>query len=64
MTTNPTSPKVTTAALAGAITVLVVWILGDFASVDVPAEAAAGITTVIMAIAAWLKTDPLRDSGT
>ena len=61
MKTNPISPKVTIAVVAGAVTTLLVWLLGDFASIDVPGEAATAITTVIMAAAAWLKRDPLRE---
>jgi uncharacterized membrane protein len=45
--------KVTAATLAAAIVTIVIWILRTFADVDVPAEVAVAISTVVVAIAAY-----------
>lgn len=45
--------KVTAAALAGAIVTILVWIL-HMAGVDIPAEVAAAITTILAAVAGYL----------
>lgn len=36
--------KVTAATLAGAATVLIVWLAGDFGGVEIPPEAASALT--------------------
>lgn len=59
---TPISSKVYASAAAGAIAVILVWIIGLF-DVDVPAEVAAAITTVLSAVGAWLIRDKLRDAG-
>ncbi len=46
------TPKVATGALAGAVSVIVVWIVNKF-GVEVPPEIASAFTTVISAGAAW-----------
>jgi hypothetical protein len=52
---NPLVPekKVTAAALAGASVTIIIWIL-RLANVDVPAEVAAAITTILAAAAGYL----------
>ncbi|GLY90673.1 hypothetical protein [Actinoallomurus iriomotensis] len=45
--------KVTAATLAGAIVTILVWVL-RLAGVDIPAEVAAAITTVLVAVSAYL----------
>ena len=45
--------KVTAAALAGATVTIIVWIL-RLANVEVPAEVAAAITTILAAVAGYL----------
>lgn len=60
MASTPISPKVTTAALAGAVTLIVVWAVG-FTGVDVPAEVSSAFTVLLMGAAAYLKRDPMRD---
>lgn len=47
-------PKVAAAGVGGAVTVLVVWVLGQ-AGMDVPAEIAAAISTVVGFAAGYLK---------
>ena len=56
------SPKVTAAALAGAGTVIVVWLVG-LAGVEVPPEVGSALTVLLMGGAGWLKRDHLRDVG-
>ena len=53
---TPTS-KVTAAGLAGAVTTLVVFALGRWVGVDIPPEAAAGLTTLISFVLAWAKIE-------
>jgi len=45
--------KVTAAALAGAIATILVWIL-NLAGVDMPAEVAAALTTILAAVAGYM----------
>ncbi len=45
-------PKITAAALAGALTIVGVWVAGLF-DVVIPGEAAAGITTILSFVAGW-----------
>jgi hypothetical protein len=47
-------PKVAAASWAGALSVIVVWIVGQF-GVDVPAEVASAFTTLIAAFAGYRK---------
>lgn len=46
--------KVTVAALAGAVVSVVVWVVGLTTSVEVPAEAAAALVTVVSFVLAYL----------
>lgn len=48
-------PKVLAGTAAGALAVLVVWVAGLF-GLDVPAEAAAALTVLLGAGAAYLRT--------
>jgi hypothetical protein len=45
--------KVTAATLAGAVVTIVVWIL-KLSGVDLPAEVATAITTVLVAVAGYM----------
>jgi hypothetical protein len=45
--------KVTAAALAGAVVTILVWVL-HLTGIDIPAEVAAAITTVLAAVAGYL----------
>ena len=53
------SPKVTAATLAAAIVTLVVWV-ASAAGVTVPLEVQGAVTTILVAIAGYLVTDPRR----
>lgn len=52
-TPTPTR-KVAAGGAAGAITILLVWAAGEFASITVPPEVASAFTTVISFLAAYL----------
>lgn len=60
---TPLSPKVTSAALAGAVVVIVVWILDAALNIQMPVAVQSALTVVIVAGAAWVRRDPLRDAG-
>lgn len=47
-------PKVVAGGVAGAFTILLVWVLGTL-GVDVPAEASSAITTLVSFVAGYLK---------
>ncbi len=51
------NPKVAAGGIAGALTVILVWLVG-LAGVDVPAEVASAITVVIGFAAGYLKSAP------
>jgi hypothetical protein len=59
-TIRPLRPvaKVVAATVAGAVTVLLVWIAGLF-RLDVPPEVAAAVTVVLSSAAGYLRPDPL-----
>jgi hypothetical protein len=59
---NSLTPKVATGALAGAVSVIVVWIIVK-CGLDVPAEIASAFTTVISATSSWFAphSDPTPD---
>lgn len=48
------NPKTTAAGIAGAATLLIVFILGQF-GVEIPADVASAITVIIAFVAAYLK---------
>lgn len=50
-------PKVVAGGLAGAVTVLVVWGLKQFAGVDLPADAAAALTVIVSTVASYLTSN-------
>lgn len=58
---NEISPKVTIGIAAGAVVTVLAWVLSEAASVDLPPEVAAAVTTIIVAVAAYVKRDPQRD---
>lgn len=57
-TARPTA-KVATGGIAGALTLLVVFIVGKF-GVDVPAEVAAAVTVLISFAASYIKRERSR----
>ncbi len=56
------TPKAASAGVAGAFTIILVWIIGLF-HVTVPPEIASAITTIISFLAAYLapRSDPTPD---
>ena len=46
--------KVVASALAGAITVIVVWLLNKYATADVPPEVAQSFTVIVTALIAYV----------
>ncbi len=56
------TPKVATGALAGAVSVIVVWIISKF-GLEVPPEMASAFTTVISAVSMYFapRSDPTPD---
>ena len=59
MTNTKISPKVSGAALAGALTALIVWV-SSLNGLDVPGEAAVAVTTLITFIVGYFVKDPAR----
>lgn len=53
------SPKVTAATIAAAIVTIIVWV-ASAAGVTVPLEVQGAVTTILVAIAGYLVTDPRR----
>lgn len=49
------NPKTTAAGIAGAVTLVIVFVLGQL-GVDIPADVAAAVTTIIAFAAAYLKS--------
>lgn len=55
------SKTVTTGTVAGAVTILLVWILTTiWPSLEIPAEVSSAFTLIITALAAWIVPDPAR----
>lgn len=50
-------PKVVAAGLAGAVTVIVLWLSQEFANVNVPTTVGAALTTILSFIAGYLKIE-------
>lgn len=46
--------KVTAGALAGAVTVIGGWALREFGGIDLPAEVASAVTTILTFATSWL----------
>ncbi len=59
---NSLTPKVATGALAGAVSVIVVWIITQF-GVTIPPEIASAFTTVISACSAYFapRSEPTHE---
>ena len=53
------SPKVTAATIAAALVTIIVWV-ASAADVTVPLEVQGAVTTILVAIAGYLVTDPRR----
>jgi hypothetical membrane protein len=51
------NPKVTSAALAAAVVVVLVWVLDRFAGVVLPEAVQIAVVTLVTFAAGWLKTD-------
>lgn len=49
------NPKTTAAGIAGAVTLVIVFVLGRL-GVEIPADVAAAVTTIIAFVAAYLKS--------
>lgn len=49
------NPKTTAAGIAGALTLVIVFVLGQL-GVEIPADVAAAVTTIIAFVAAYLKS--------
>lgn len=63
--TRAPSKTVTTGGVAGALTIVLVWIAQTvFPSLDVPAEIQGAITVVVTFLAAWIIRDPDRSGDT
>ena len=59
---TPFSPKVVNAGVAGAASIVLVWLL-SLANVDVPTEVGMALTVLISGGAGWFTRDKLRDAG-
>lgn len=59
------STKVTSGALAGAFTIILVWLLQASGTAEVPGEAAAAITTVFAFVVSYFvpETNPAPSSS-
>ena len=53
------SPKVTAATIAAALVTIIVWV-ASAAGVTVPLEVQGAVTTILVALAGYLVTDPRR----
>lgn len=52
--------KVTAGALAGALTIVLVWAVQEFAQVVIPGEVASAITMIITFCVSYLVPNPTR----
>lgn len=50
----PIDNKVAAGGVAGAVTIILVWLLNTAAGVDVPPEVASALTTVLSFAAGWI----------
>lgn len=57
MDSTPTR-KVTAGAISGALSVIVVWLIGATTSLEVPPEVAVAFSTVFSFALSWLVTEP------
>lgn len=53
-TTNYPTQKVTAVGVTGAISIVLVWALHQFAHLDMPAEVASAVTTILAFLAGYL----------
>ncbi len=62
---NGLTPKVATGALAGAVSVILVWIITKF-GIDVPPEIASAFTTVVSALSSYFapRSEPTAEDVT
>lgn len=51
------TPKVSVAALVGAVVVIVTWIVNVIWHINTPVELGSSLTAIIMLVAAYLKRD-------
>jgi hypothetical protein len=56
-------PKVVAAGLGGAVATLLVWLLSEFASRDMPAEAGAALAAVLAFAFGYLKSPVEQPTG-
>lgn len=55
------SKTVTTGSAAGALVIIIVWVVGEiWPGVDIPAEVSAAMTLLISTVSAWIVRDPQR----
>jgi hypothetical protein len=52
--TNYPTQKVTAVGVAGAVSIVIIWALHQFAHLDMPSEVASAITTIIAFLAGYL----------
>lgn len=50
--------KVGSAALAGGLSIILVWMIKQFGHVEIPPEVASGITTVLSFVTGYVVTEP------
>ena len=54
---NGVHPKVQNAAIAGAVSVVIVWAVQQFGHLAIPGEVASAITTILSAVTGYATTD-------
>lgn len=50
--------KVGSGALAGALSIILVWVIKTFGGHELPAEVASGVTTVMTFVTSYFVTEP------
>lgn len=58
--TNEPTPKVQAAGIGGATASIILWLIGAFTDVQVPAEVGAALATLIAFISAYMTRDSKR----
>ena len=53
------SRKVNAGALAGALSIILVWAIKQYGATELPVEVASGITTIITFITSYLVPEPM-----
>lgn len=64
MATGRIHQKVWSGGLAGAFTIIVVWVLHSFAGLKIPAEISSAITTVFTIVISWAVPPSAQDKIT